>query len=293
MKRDMDGQGRVSNVKAESRWSRRHLLVLFLLWTFALAVRGDIVYHQVTYPPDVAGGWPSVDFDGDGAPETSFQLEALGFETGGVMFLYADTSPSAEMLIQNGGVLALDAGTAISPSTTAGQWQAGGAQSMVWDLPYSSPFLGDTNVVSPAPPAQGVGMPGCGQYMGVRFLIGSDWHYGWVRFGALGNTSSPSAAPSWPSVLEYAYERRPGVQILAGSKPVPVSLANPAVVRPGYLRLTWPAQVGIAYQVQVKNDLTAFAWTNLSFTLPAATTNVMVDLPTDCQARFFRVIEAD
>jgi len=46
-------------------------------------------------------------------------------------------------------------------------------------------------------------MPGYGDFMGVRFLVGSDWHYAWVRFGSL-DSSAP--LPYWPSVLEYGYE---------------------------------------------------------------------------------------
>ena len=43
----------------------------------------------------------------------------------------------------------------------------------------------------------------------------------------------------------------------------------PTVARPGYLRLSWPSEIGKAYQVQVKGHLEAFAWTNLSFVIPA------------------------
>jgi len=55
-------------------------------------------------------------------------------------------------------------------------------------------------------------MPGYGDFMGARFLSGTDWHYGWVRFGPL--DSSPAPEPGWPSVLEYAYETFPNTPIL-------------------------------------------------------------------------------
>jgi hypothetical protein len=54
-------------------------------------------------------------------------------------------------------------------------------------------------------------MPGYGDFMGVRFLEGNDWHYAWVRFGSL-TSSTPS--PGWPSVLEYGYETFPNTPIL-------------------------------------------------------------------------------
>jgi hypothetical protein len=38
--------------------------------------------------------------------------------------------------------------------------------------------------------------------------------------------------------------------------------------------------------------LSAFLWTNLSPVIPAATTNIMVDLPITVAAQYFRVVEA-
>jgi hypothetical protein len=92
-------------------------------------------------------------------------------------------------------------------------------------------------------------------------------------------------------IIEWAYESTPGVPIYAGLKPVPVSATE--IVRPGYLRLTWPAEIGRTYQVQTKQSLSVTGWTNLSFALPATATNIMVDLPMQADAQFFRVIEVE
>ena len=136
-------------------------------------------------------------------------------------------------------------------------------------------------------------MPGYGDFMGVRFRRGNDWHYAWVRFGSLPDPSGLTSETLWPCVLEYASERRPGVPILAGAKPVVIPMARPEVARPGYLRLKWSAQVGRTYQVQAKDRLEAFAWTNLNFALPASATDMLIDLPMPSAAQFFRIVEAD
>ena len=301
---NVDLQMPSANTKSATGMIRPGIILLCLLWTFGASVRADVVYHAVNYPPNVVGGWSSIDFDGDGTADVAFELVALSFDTGGVMFLKACGLESTELIMENGIVLPLASGMAISPLTTSGLWQATGYDSLVWRWTYSAP-LGDTNIIGigggppvgdppqQPPPGRGVGMPGFGEYMGVRFRIRGEWHYAWVRFGLLQDTSWPLPQPGWPSVLEYAYERRPAVQILAGSKPVAMLLAPPEVVRPGQLRLKWAAQVGTTYQVQAKKALDAFAWTNLSFSVPATATNIMVDLPMESSPQFFRVIEAD
>jgi hypothetical protein len=290
------GIGARSDCRAILQW----IPVAGLLWSFVPALHAEVVYHMVNYPQGVVAGWPNIDFDGDGTAEVSFEHYALGHEWGGVMFLNVHGSETCEVLLDGGGVLPLYAGNAISLTPALGHWQPPGYQSSVWTWSFSFPPPESTNIVivrgdppPEPPPGRGLGMAGFGDFMGVRFRAGGDWHYAWVRFGMLDDTSLPLPNPGWPSVLEYAYERRPGVPILTGAKPVPIPLASPEVARPGYLRLKWVAQIGRTYQVQAKERLDAFAWTNLSFALPAAATNMMVDLPMECAAQFFRIVEAD
>jgi hypothetical protein len=92
---------------------------------------------------------------------------------------------------------------------------------------------------------------------------------------------------------DYAYETRPNTPIRAGAKPVPVPLAAPHVVRPGQLRLTWPAEINKAYQIQCKENLSSLLWSNLNFTVIGAASNAAVDIPIAGTAKFFRVVEAD
>jgi hypothetical protein len=61
----------------------------------------------------------------------------------------------------------------------------------------------------------GVGAPDSSDYMGVRFTVGSDWYYGWIRFGLIPNQPSDlPPLPPWLSVLEFAYETSPDTPIV-------------------------------------------------------------------------------
>ena len=177
-----------------------------LILGFTGTASADVIRQTVSYPPDALAGWASIDFDGDGVPELSFEIEALGDESGGVMLLNVHSSLTTEVLLQDWGVLPLQAGDTVSLTPVTGQWEASGLRSTVWFKSFSY------SQEQPPPPGQGVGMPGCGDFMGARFLSGTDWHYGWVRFGPL--DTSPAPDPGWPSVLEYAYETFPNAPIL-------------------------------------------------------------------------------
>ncbi len=52
-------------------------------------------------------------------------------------------------------------------------------------------------------------------YMGVRFLAGSDLHYGWIEMSLDGSLPNPMTIHSW------AYETQPGVGIMLGMVPEP------------------------------------------------------------------------
>ena len=288
-------------------------MFIFGALSFVAAARADVVWQTVNYPPNVTEGCSSVDFDGDGTPEVSFSIMGIGSEGWISWELTVSSAPDTELLLDSYYALPMQTGDAVTPRPALGQWQATGLQTYVWILNESSWPADLTNIIvvdpeiivvdpeNPTPgdpPAplvwgQGVGMPGYGDFMGVRFRRGSDWHYAWVRFGSLPDPSGLTSETLWPCVLEYASERRPGVPILAGAKPVVIPMASPDVARPGYLRLKWSAQVGRTYQVQAKDRLDAFAWTNLNFALPASATDMMIDLPMQSAAQFVRIVEAD
>lgn len=155
------------------------------------------------------------------------------------------------------------------PSNTV--WSAGGSTYLF--ISWYSPRDGTSGVRGP------IGEQGEG-YLGVRFSASDGEHYGWVFVRG-------------SSVVDWAYEIRPGHAIRAGARPVPAPLTRAAIQRPGYLRLVAATQDGKAYQVQTKADLFDFSWANLGFVLPATGTNILVDLPMTGRQAFFRVVEAD
>ncbi|MBX3363591.1 MAG: hypothetical protein KF866_02390 [Phycisphaeraceae bacterium] len=66
-----------------------------------------------------------------------------------------------------------------------------------------------------------------GAYFGVRFLIGDEEHYAWMRISAFIDPDRDYAMVL--TLFEYAYETTPGVPIRAGAIPAPGSLAALAV----------------------------------------------------------------
>ncbi len=176
-----------------------------LVLASTVAASADVIRQTVSYPPETVAGWANIHFGGDDATGLSFEMTALGFETGGTMFLKVHPSQTTEVLLKDWGVLPLQAGDAVSLAPVMGQWGASGLESFVFSMSY-------TSFPESPPPGRGVGMPGYGGFMGVRFLSATDWHYGWVRFGPL--DTSPAPGLGWPSLLEYAYETVPNTPIL-------------------------------------------------------------------------------
>jgi hypothetical protein len=214
-----------------------------------------------------------LDFDGDGTLELTFSY--------GVVFLGVRSEQASRLLVWlspppniGGPIAPLPGGFEIGPNSGSGNLQWFGDNFDVFDTLVhctdgcSGAFLGQH------------------AYMGVRFERAGATHYGWVLLDV-------SAHQAAGQIEAWAWETRPGMPIKAGAKPVQVLLAPPMVARPGYLRVNWPSEVGKAYQVQAKARVDALMWTNLSFTIPATSTNTMVDLPMSGAARFFRVVEAD
>ena len=219
----------------------------------------------------------TIDLDHDRSPDfslfSSIPICTMDVPTSGCSSsFYVTALGSNALLVQTNYAAVLSAGDWVGPDTsTNGVWWGGGNVTLLtW---WWSPRYGTSGYSGPlATLVEG--------YLGVRFSSADGMHYGWVHVRQT-------------VVINWAYETRPDVPIRAGARPVPVPLASPEAVRPGYLRLKAATEIGKAYQVQVRGDLNAFPWTNLNFVIPATTTNMMVDLPMTAAAQFFRVVEAD
>ncbi len=192
-------------MKSKIEQSLRAVSLACFILGFAIAASADVIRQTVSYPTNVLAGFHSIDFDGDGTTELSFESYGITFGSGGSIILDVHSSQSAQVLLQDWRVLPLYSGETVSLIPVIGQWQMTGYGNSVWTAGLlSSPDE------PPPPPGQGVGMPGYGDFMGVRFLAGSDWHYAWVRFDPL--NSAPLLG--WPSVVEYGYESFPDTPIV-------------------------------------------------------------------------------
>jgi hypothetical protein len=254
---------------------KRILLVLL----FAVGSYGACSQSTIAYTPGPAfqtyeGRPTSLDVDRNGSPDFSFILTmpACGPDPNYCSTSYfVTTAGTNAILTQNGYAAALSAGDRVGPeSTTNGVWSLYFNTMGEWWWDPSDGTRGANGPLATVDEA----------YVGVRFEAAGGLHYGWVRVRQT-------------LTVDWAYETRPGVPITAGAKPVPLPLAPPQVVRPGYLRLKAATEPGKAYQVQAKGDLSEVLWTNLSCVIPSVTTNIAVDLPMTAPAQFFRVVEAD
>jgi hypothetical protein len=219
----------------------------------------------------------TIDLDHDRSPDFSL-ISTMPICTMDVpasfcsLAFYVTALSTNALLIQTNYAAVLPAGDWVGPDTSTNDvwWGGGNVTLLTW---WWSPRYGTFGSTGPLA-TLGEG------YLGVRFSGADGMHYGWVHVRET-------------LVMDWAYETRPGVPIRAGARPVLVPLASPQVARPGYLRVKAGTEIGKAYQVQVKGHLDAFPWSNLSFVIPATSTNMMVDLPMTAPAQFFRVVEAD
>lgn len=159
-----------------------------LLASFCLAIVGplkaEIIYTDIVDAALPEDGSPfSINFDGTGAPE--FELSVDGSGKPKVIFVadhFFMTVSAAEWDVMKG----LDAGTTID---AAGSWDSFGDA-------YIDPDWGMTPFPS-----------GADTYLGAKFKIGANVHYGWVRVLWDGGILT---------IKDFAYESTPNASIEAG-----------------------------------------------------------------------------
>jgi hypothetical protein len=167
--------------------------------------QAEVVRTLLTFDTNVVASWSPVDFNNDGVTDISFDSYVIStFDLGGSITFFVNVVGNGDnqVLTQNGSVLPLDSGVTLSLTPVLGSWQNANSGPNLWTQ------LGGSGELI------GMGAPGAGSFMGVKFEIDSDWHYGWIRFGAIDNPDSPLPPPSWPSVLEFAYETSPNALIV-------------------------------------------------------------------------------
>ena len=250
------------------------LIILCAQWVWA---QSTIVY---TPGPEfwIASAYESpatLDMNQDGLIDFTFSqgfwIGSLDFpSSSGIQFIYVGLPSSNGTLNQGNYVASVPFGEWIGLSAPVGMAWSTHTYAYLFAHWYRDGLYGEHGQI---------GQEGQG-YLGVRFHSGNDIHYGWIFVqGAL--------------IVDWAYESRPNQPIRAGAKPVPVPLSHASTERPGHLRIVAETESGKAYQVQFKDSLLDFSWSNLSFALPASGSSISVDLPMTERRAFYRVVEAD
>ena len=181
-----------------------------------------IVYHRISYtnphpspipPPwddsgypifSVLGGPLVLDLDGDGQSDVGFADDDMQFYIFGLGRTRVLTYPPAGLDI-NSFLPVLPAGTQIgaTPPNPDLIWRE--TVNVGPPGPYSATYNGAT---SEGYAGYWQGVEG---YTGIEFYIGADPHYAWIHVGA------PFIGANGGYIRDYAYDTRPGAEILAGA----------------------------------------------------------------------------
>src|SRR3974390_281 len=213
------------------------------VWSQSTIAYTDGPAFEIPYSPILVGAL--LDLNHDTAPELNF------YQRGSIYLLYNAgsfcTTPffvtslgTNSLLTQGSDAWVLSGGQWIGPIAPSNSvWSVGGEMTLLtwwYDVPS-----GNSGAYGPLHDLND-------GYLGVRFWEEDGPHYGW------GHVREPAVLTLEAAVLDWAYETVPGVPIMAGAKPAPVPLNPPQVVRPGYFRLSAPAQIRKGSQVQVTPD---------------------------------------
>jgi hypothetical protein len=247
----------------------------------------SVIYVTPSQPIYYGGGPVSRNIDITGSGCTDFVVYSDG--VGGVDFYPQGSNSMIVAPIPGGGpldaglfmVAALDQGEVIGsatwPTASGDQWfdvttsqvnyaQIGGQEGIDGVIAATGYFVGLAT-----------------GYIGFNLVKGGTNYYGWME------VQNPLPVVSG-QIVQWAYATTPNAPIVAGAGLL-VAVAPVQIVRPGNLRLQWQSEVGLAYQVQFKDQLDAPRWSNTDLAIIATATNTAVDVPIVGTARFYIVIQ--
>lgn len=175
----------------------------------APAAEAGIVYTDVDPDATVIGGFYNIDFNGDGT--TDLTMRHYGYSYGYGTFSFTSRYARAQMAPGNAvrqdifgyGPAALNYGEAIGSG--AGVFATYGFMGSFFRFASATPYY-TFSFSSSYGPWAGLGGD---RYLGVRFNIGGNTHYGWVRLEV-------PAGFTGVVVKDFAYEDIPNTTILAG-----------------------------------------------------------------------------
>jgi hypothetical protein len=163
------------------------------LMAFGLNVNGQVWSDSINVVIDELSGPYSLDMDGDGTTDFIFGVDEdyiPGINVANMENPGSNQFIGSSLVSAIGGLALIDGS---SPS-----WNS---NNFLGNLGY---FL--TSISSAYGPFPGNG----DQYIGVRFFIGSDLHYGWIRVNVSNTCNSIN-------IIDWAYELEPEAGILAGT----------------------------------------------------------------------------
>ncbi len=201
---------------------RTGLIYLWLVLAFGLApaspalAQGTIVYHQ---PPEPLTGLlgRELDLDNNGLAEVRFYDDS---NSGAFFGIGASGVGTARLLVTPQGpndfgsyLVAFNEGFLIGGATDP---------SLFWAADDAPIRYGQANVFGFYIPEGGDQVIpdghfyGATAFMGIQFQIGEEWHNGWMRLRGTEWLNLGDAA-----ILDWAYDTRPDMPILAGAVPEP------------------------------------------------------------------------
>ena len=193
----------IYNLKKNTMKKTYFLINATLILLFSTA-NAQIVYFDIN--PDVTttlnpmtgfvNSVVSIDFNGDGTEEYNFRWDDMG-DFGG-WFMHMTPSVGANLFNLKGTATNSFGGRYIDPMTSSTSI----GSSLNWGTSGPEPFIGDSEDSN----FQGLG----DRYIGCRFVLGANTHYGWVRVSFDANKTL--------IVKDYAYEGTPDTAINAGQQ---------------------------------------------------------------------------
>ncbi|MBI1191545.1 MAG: hypothetical protein GC205_00030 [Bacteroidetes bacterium] len=183
------------------------LAAVFLAGT-AKSAEADIIYTDVDPDAFLVNSTISIDFNDDGINDFTLQQYNFGYGTFESNFAVLEGIPGFSY-----GIIGLPGGYSyLAQALNPGDFIGPGANFNSSDYGILGSFF-----------AFGSSVFGVGEwsavtdrYLGVKFQIGPNTHYGWIRLDAEINCSALR-------VKDFAYEDSPGVPILAGDATLPVA----------------------------------------------------------------------
>jgi Secretion system C-terminal sorting domain len=164
------------------------------------AANAQVMYTNVSPDATVAtGATYSLDLDNNSVVDFVLQVDNGSY--GAYVYDYALVVPQAAGNVNDTATTGMTRAHVINDPINS---------SLLWDS--ASYGLLALNLTAPFPFATGNFLPATDKYIGCKFMIGTNTHYGWVRIDL-------NATSTLLTVKDYGYDATPNTQVLCGAMP--------------------------------------------------------------------------